>query len=68
MSSKENNKKGKLKSPKASQILSLPRELRHMIYRKLVSPDRADRTRMSYKIKPSILRVNKHKHKEASGV
>jgi len=68
MPTKKHTKKGKRKGPKAFRILSLPRELRNMIYRKLLLPERADPYRKTYKIEPDILRVNKQMHREASEI
>ena len=49
------------------QFLSLPRELRDAVYRKLLLPDYADHL-CGYKIEPAILGVNRKINQEASKV
>ena len=46
-------------------FLDLPRELRDMIYRPLLSPRLGNQTRKSYSLTHGLLRVNKQMHAEA---
>lgn len=50
------------------RLLDLPRELRDMIYREVLTPDISHITRGVYRLTSAILRANKQIHREASNI